>query len=84
MMKHTMQNALTIDLEDYYHVSAFRDSIAPSTWNSQPSRVERNTSLLLDLLDEAGCKATFFTLGCVAQRHPRIVRLVADRGHEIA
>jgi polysaccharide deacetylase family protein (PEP-CTERM system associated) len=84
MMEQVMQNALTIDLEDYYHVSAFRENVAPGDWSSQPSRVERNTSLLLDLLDEAGCKATFFTLGWVAEQHPGIVRQVAERGHEIA
>ena|SRR5882762_1722273 len=78
-----MKNALTIDLEDYYHASAFRDQIAAGDWNSQQSRVERNTHLLLDLLDERGCKATFFTLGCVAERHPSLVRHVAERGHEI-
>jgi polysaccharide deacetylase family protein (PEP-CTERM system associated) len=79
-----MENALTIDLEDYYHVSAFRNSMESSQWNSQQSRVERNTDLLLDLLDEAGCKATFFTLGWVAEQHPEVVRRVADRGHEVA
>ncbi len=79
-----MKNALTIDLEDYYHVSAFRDRVAPDQWNSRPSRVERNTHLLLDLLDEVGCKATFFTLGWVAEQHPHVVRHVAERGHEVA
>lgn len=82
-MKDEMKNALTVDLEDYYHVSAFRDQIATSEWNSQEGRVERNTHLLLDLLDERACKATFFTLGWVAERHPSLVRHVADRGHEI-
>ncbi len=79
-----MRNALTIDLEDYYHVTAFRDTVAQEQWNSQKSRVERNTELLLGCLDEVGCKATFFTLGCVAEQHPHVVRRVADRGHEIA
>ncbi len=79
-----MKNALTIDLEDYYHVSAFRDRVASREWNSRLSRVERNTSLLLDLLDEAGCRATFFTLGWVAEHHPHVVRRVAERGHEVA
>jgi polysaccharide deacetylase family protein (PEP-CTERM system associated) len=83
MIEH-MRNALTIDLEDYYHVTAFRDRIAPSDWSSQPSRIERNTDLLLDLLDEAGCKATFFTLGWVAEHFPHVVRRVADDGHEVA
>ena len=80
----TMVNALTIDLEDYYQVSAFKDAIASDRWNSFESRVERNTHLLLDRLDEAGCKATFFTLGYVAEQHSHVVRLVADRGHEVA
>ncbi|MBZ5695442.1 MAG: DUF3473 domain-containing protein [Acidobacteriia bacterium] len=79
-----MKNALTIDLEDYYHVSAFRDQMPANQWNSQQSRVERNTDLLLDLFDEAGCKATFFTLGWVAEQHPHVVRRVAERGHEVA
>jgi polysaccharide deacetylase family protein (PEP-CTERM system associated) len=79
-----MRNALTIDLEDYYHVSAFRDQIAQNDWKSQTSRVERNTDLLLESLNEAGHKATFFTLGWVAQQHPHVVRRVAEQGHEIA
>lgn len=83
-MKVSMKNALTIDLEDYYHVSAFSDSVAQDSWSSQQSRVEQNTDLLLDLLDEAGCKATFFTLGWVGEHHPQVVREVAKRGHEIA
>ena len=78
-----MKNALTIDLEDYYHVSAFRDQISAGQWDSHQSRVERNTELLLDLLDEAGCKGTFFTLGWVAEQYPQLVRRVAERGHEI-
>lgn len=79
-----MKNALTIDLEDYYHVSAFRDSITEDQWSRRESRVERNTDLLLGWLDEAGWKATFFTLGSVAKQHPQVVRRVAERGHEIA
>jgi polysaccharide deacetylase family protein (PEP-CTERM system associated) len=79
-----MQNALTIDLEDYYHVSAFNDRLAADQWHSQPSRVECNTRLLLDLLSETGCKATFFVLGWVAKHHPHAVREVAARGHEVA
>jgi polysaccharide deacetylase family protein (PEP-CTERM system associated) len=79
-----MKNALTIDLEDYYHVSAFKDVMPTGQWNSQKSRIERNTNLLLDLLDETRCKATFFTLGWVAEQHPEVVRHVAERGHEVA
>ena len=83
-MASGMKNALTIDLEDYYHVSAFRDVMPAGQWGSQDSRIERNTGLLLDLLDEAGWKATFFILGWVAEQRPHVVKQVADRGHEIA
>ncbi len=79
-----MKNALTIDLEDYYHVSAFNDSISKDRWSSQESRVAQNTDLLLNSLDEADCKATFFTLGWVAEHHPQVVKEVAKRGHEVA
>jgi polysaccharide deacetylase family protein (PEP-CTERM system associated) len=79
-----MRNALTIDLEDYYHVSTFSDQMPVSQWASAASRIERNTNILLDLLDSAACKATFFTLGWVAEQHPYLVRRVAERGHEIA
>jgi polysaccharide deacetylase family protein (PEP-CTERM system associated) len=82
--EHAMKNALTIDLEDYYHVSAFREYVRQEDWHSRPSRILQNTELLLDCLDAAGCRATFFTLGWVAESHPQIVRHVADRGHEIA
>ena len=79
-----MINALTIDLEDYYHVSAFSDNVPSAQWGMQQDRVERNTDLILDLLDEAKCKATFFTLGWVGEQHPQLVKRVAARGHEIA
>lgn len=79
-----MRNALTIDLEDYYHVSTFSRQMPVDKWSSVTSRIERNTELLLDLLDSANCKATFFTLGWVAEQHPHVVRRVAERGHEIA
>jgi polysaccharide deacetylase family protein (PEP-CTERM system associated) len=79
-----VKNALTIDLEDYYHVSAFRRELLAQDWDLQQSRLERNADRLLDLLDEKGCKATFFTLGWVAENYPHVVRRVAERGHEIA
>ena len=79
-----MRNALTVDLEDYYHVSAFRNQIQASQWTDQLSRVEHNTNRLLDWFDEAGFKATFFTLGWLAERHAHVVRRVAERGHEMA
>jgi polysaccharide deacetylase family protein (PEP-CTERM system associated) len=77
-------NAMTVDVEDYYHVSAFKDAIAPGDWDGMESRVEANTRYLLDTFDERGIKATFFVLGWVAERHPDIVREIVDGGHELA
>lgn len=79
-----MLNALTIDVEDYFHVTAFEKQIAPETWDQQPLRVEYNTLHVLDLLDECRLKATFFVLGWVAQRKPQLVREIRLRGHELA
>ncbi|SRR5579885_418859 len=83
-MSETQANALTIDLEDYYHVSAFSDRVSPSQWKDNVSRVEDNTDRLLCLFEKHGWRATFFTLGWVAKEHPRVVRKVAAAGHEIA
>jgi polysaccharide deacetylase family protein (PEP-CTERM system associated) len=79
-----LKNALTVDLEDYYHVSAFADQVRPQEWATRSSRVEANTDRLLDLFAQAGCSATFFTLGWVAERYPGLIRRVAEAGHEIA
>lgn len=79
----TITNAMTIDVEDYFHVSAFADRIAPSDWPSRESRVERNTLRLLRLLDRHNVKATCFVLGWVAERHPQLVRDIAAAGHQI-
>jgi polysaccharide deacetylase family protein (PEP-CTERM system associated) len=79
-----MKNALTIDLEDYYQVSAFSAEAPPTNWGSYTSRVEKNTAKLLSLLGSADCRATFFTLGWIAQRYPDLIRQIADQGHEIA
>lgn len=76
--------AMTVDVEDYFHVSAFERSIAPSEWGNWPSTVERNTHRLLDLFDEHRIQATFFVLGWVAEHHPGLVREISGRGHEIA
>ncbi len=76
-------NALTIDVEDYYHVSAFERCVRRDQWDSFESRVEANTLRLLDILAEEGVRATFFVLGWVAQRHPDLVRAIQDAGHEI-
>ena len=77
-------NAMSVDVEDYFQVSAFDGSVARSSWEGRESRVEANTTRLLDLLDEFGVRGTFFVLGWVAHRHPRLVRDIAGRGHEIA
>lgn len=76
--------AMTIDVEDYFHVHAFKHVIDRAEWRSIPSRVEANTHTILDLLDEAGAKATFFTLGCVGAEHPGIVKRIVADGHELA
>ncbi len=77
-------NALTIDVEEYFQVSAFEKCIDRSKWSTFPSRVERNINVILDLLDESNVKATFFILGWIAERHPNLIRQVHDNGHEIA
>ena len=78
------RNALTVDVEDWFQVSAFDSHLPRSEWLCCESRVERNTEKLLALLGDAGVQATFFTLGWVAARHPALVRAIADAGHEIA
>lgn len=79
-----MKNALTVDLEDYFHVSAYSGKVRREEWDSYPSRVAENTDRLLDLLAENNCLATFFVLGWVAEKKPQIVGRVAAAGHEIA
>lgn len=77
-------NALTIDVEDYFHVNAFKTVVSRQEWDSYPERVPENTRRILDLLDEYSTRATFFVLGWVAERHPDLVREIARRGHEVA
>jgi polysaccharide deacetylase family protein (PEP-CTERM system associated) len=76
-------NAFTVDVEDYYHVSAFERTIDRKRWGEYASRVADNTRRLLDLLDRHQTKATFFVLGWVARQHPALVREIHHRGHEI-
>jgi polysaccharide deacetylase family protein (PEP-CTERM system associated) len=76
-------NALTIDVEDYYHVTAFEGEISRHQWDRFPSRVVPNTQRLLDLLDRHQIRATFFVLGWIAHRFPALIRAIADAGHEI-
>jgi polysaccharide deacetylase family protein (PEP-CTERM system associated) len=77
-------NAITIDVEDYFHVTAFEQTIAREAWNGFESRVCRNTERLLDMFEEIHVHGTFFVLGWVADRFPELVRRIAKGGHEIA
>src|SRR4051794_16402835 len=77
-------NALTIDLEEYFQVSAFADAISPKHWAEFPSRIELQTERLLTMLKESRARATFFVLGWVAQRHPRLIGDIVAAGHELA
>jgi polysaccharide deacetylase family protein (PEP-CTERM system associated) len=77
-------NALSVDVEDYFQVQALARAYARSGWDDYPSRVERNTCALLEIFGAAGVKATFFTLGWIAERHPQLVRAIARAGHEVA
>ncbi|MBV7534757.1 DUF3473 domain-containing protein [Duganella sp. sic0402] len=77
-------NALTIDVEDYFQVSAFAKHISRTDWPQLPCRVERNVDLILELLSERGTHATFFTLGWIAERYPLLIRRILQQGHELA
>jgi len=79
-----MINALTIDVEDYFHVNAFARQIRPDQWSTYPLRVDDNIRRILDMLDEYSVQATFFVLGWVAERLPLLVKEICRRGHEIA
>ena len=77
-------NALTIDVEDYFQVSAFAPYIQRADWDARECRVERNVGRILDMLAAQKTQATFFTLGWIAQRYPHLVRRIADEVHEVA
>ena len=77
-------NAMSIDVEDYFHVSVFDGIVPRSDWERMESRVVANTIRLLEIFDEFSVRSTFFVLGWVAERHPDLVRAIAGRGHEIA
>jgi polysaccharide deacetylase family protein (PEP-CTERM system associated) len=79
-----IRNALTIDVEDYFHVSAFASHIARADWDRMPCRVERNVNVILEILEAYKSRATFFMLGWVAERYPGLVRRIVERGHELA
>lgn len=82
--KERIPNALTIDVEDYFQVAALAEAVRYDDWSSMEYRVEANTDRILGLFDQAGVKATFFTLGWVAERSPQLVKRIAQAGHEVA
>lgn len=79
-----LTNALTVDVEDYFQVSAFAPYIRREDWNGLECRVERNIDRILALLAEKNVRATFFTLGWIAERYPQLVRRIVAAGHELA
>ena len=82
--EHHILNAMTIDVEDYFHVLAFDRVINRALWDELPRRVEQNTNRLLEIFADTRTKATFFTLGWVAERHPDLIRRIVSEGHELA
>lgn len=83
-MRRGVTNAMTIDVEDYFHVEAFASTIDRKDWDHLPQRVERNTERILEILAASSAQATFFVLGWIAQRHPALVRRILADGHELA
>lgn len=77
-------NAMTIDVEDYFQVSAFASVISRDDWDHYPCRIERNVDRILSLLAANNSRATFFTLGWIAERYPEVVRRIVQAGHELA
>ncbi|HEV2643108.1 MAG TPA: XrtA system polysaccharide deacetylase [Candidatus Elarobacter sp.] len=78
------EHVFTVDVEDYFQVYAFEGVVDRASWDLYPSRIDRNVGIILDLLARFGTTGTFFTLGWVADKHPHVVRRIADAGHEIA
>ncbi|HEX2249092.1 MAG TPA: polysaccharide deacetylase family protein, partial [Gemmatimonadales bacterium] len=76
--------AMSVDVEDWFQVENLKPAIRRDSWDSQERRVERNTMRILEILSEHQAKATFFVLGWVAERHPGLIRRIAEQGHEVA
>jgi polysaccharide deacetylase family protein (PEP-CTERM system associated) len=83
-MATLIRNAMTVDVEDYFQVSAFAPHISRDSWDSLPCRVERNIDRILELFEKQNVKATFFTLGWIAERYPAMIRRIVAGGHELA
>lgn len=79
-----IRNAMTVDVEDYFQVSAFAPHISRDSWDRRPCRVERNVDVVLAMLADHRAHATFFTLGWIAERYPFMVRRIVAEGHELA
>jgi len=79
-----MKNAMSVDVEDYFQVSAFENNISRSDWDKIECRVQKNTENILNIFDEHDVKATFFVLGWVAERYPELVKSIVQGGHELA
>ncbi len=79
-----IRHFFTVDVEEYFQVSAFDDVVSRETWPAMPSRVSESVGIVLELLSRRGVQGTFFTLGWVAKRHPAVIRRIVDAGHEIA
>ena len=84
MPDNAIANALSIDVEDYFQVSALAPYISRHEWERMPCRVERNTELILAMLADSAAQATFFVLGWIAERYPGLVRRIVAEGHELA
>jgi polysaccharide deacetylase family protein (PEP-CTERM system associated) len=84
MMTSNVVNAMTVDVEDYFQVSAFEECIPREDWSHKACRVERNMECILGLFSEHGVKGTFFVLGWIAERYPQIVNQLVGDGHELA
>lgn len=83
-MKNEITNAMSVDVEDYFQVSAFEPYIDKKKWDNLEHRVAQNTNKILDVFKEYNTKATFFTLGWVAERYPALIKRIVDEGHELA
>jgi polysaccharide deacetylase family protein (PEP-CTERM system associated) len=80
----SIEHVFTVDVEDYFQVYAFERVVNRSEWDGYPTRVVRNTEVILELLERHAATGTFFTLGWVAKKHPELIRRIVDAGHEIA
>jgi len=83
-MHSAITNAMSVDVEDYFQVSAFEKQIPRDKWNELSCRVDTNTNRILDIFSEYNIKATFFTLGWVAEKFPSLVQRIVREGHELA